>query len=99
MWENGGGETAFCVWERSSQVCDTHDGCLDDSGRVLGTYIHGLFHNQELRRAILRHVARNKGLSLSFAETDEQQDKEYDRLAQLIRSSLNMALIYDIAGL
>jgi adenosylcobyric acid synthase len=97
--ENGGGKTAFRIWERSGQTCDIPDGCLDDSGRVLGTYIHGLFHNQELRRAILRHIARSKGSVLDFAMANCRRDKEYDRLAQVIRRSLDMRFLYNIIGL
>jgi adenosylcobyric acid synthase len=97
--ENGSGKTAFHIRERSGQPCDMLDGCLGDSGRVLGTYIHGLFHNQELRRSILRHIAAAKGQSLSFSGDDHKRDVEYDKLAKLVRDSLDMGLIYTIAGL
>jgi adenosylcobyric acid synthase len=97
--ENGGAGAAFRLRERSNKPCDAGDGCLDMSGRVLGTYIHGLFHNQELRRGILRQIARAKGQPLSFAGDDRQRDAEYDRLANLVRDSLNMDLVYSIAGL
>jgi len=89
---------AFRLRERSGQPCDVFDGYLDDSGRVLGTYIHGLFHNKELRRALLRHIAHSKGQSLSFIDDDQRED-EYDRLADLVRHSLNMELLYAITGL
>jgi len=97
--ESGEGSAAFQIWERSSKPYDSRDGCLDDSGRVLGTYIHGLFHNQELRRGILRQIAHLKGQSFSFTGGDHQRDVEYDRLAELVRRSLNMPLIYDITRL
>ena len=92
-----GGKAAFRIWERSGQACDIPDGCLDDSGRVLGTYIHGLFHNKELRRSILRCIASNKGCSITLANAEEQRD--YDRLAGLVRGSLDMDLVYGIIGL
>ena len=88
----------FHIGERSAKPCDARDGCLDESGHVLGTYIHGLFHNQELRRGILRQIARAKGQPISFAG-DEQRDAEYDKLANLVRDSLDMELVYAIAGL
>jgi adenosylcobyric acid synthase len=97
--ENDEGGAVFCIRERSSKPCDALDGCLDASGRVLGTYIHGLFHNQELRRGILRHIAGLKGRPISFTGDDQQRDVEYDRLAKLVRDNLNMDLIYSIAGL
>ena len=94
-----GGDEAFQISERSGQSCEVSDGYMDAGGRVLGTYIHGLFHNQELRRAILKHIAGAKGRSLSFTDNEYQRSVEYDKLAELVRHSLNMDLIYDIAGL
>jgi adenosylcobyric acid synthase len=97
--ESDESSVAFQVRERSSKPCGTLDGCLDARGRVLGTYIHGLFQNQELRRGILRHIAFSKGRSLSFTGDDYKRDVEYDRLAELVRDSLDMELIYTITGL
>lgn len=90
---------AFRILERSGQPCEVSDGCLDASGRILGTYIHGLFHNRELRRAILKHIARSKGRLLSFASDDQRRDYGYDKLAELMRQNLNIDLIYTITGL
>jgi len=92
-------QAAFCILERSALPCNELDGCLESSGRAMGTYLHGLFHNQVLRRAILRHIARSKGIVLSLIDNEEQRDKEYDRLADLVRSSLDMSLVYGITGL
>ena len=72
---------------------------MDASGWVLGAYIHGLFHNFELRRAILHALARRKGVRLSLAAEDMELDQEYDKLADWVRNSLNMELVYRIAGL
>jgi len=101
MGRTGSAETnaAFRLRERSTKPCDSLDGCLDKSGRVLGTYIHGLFHNQELRRGILRQVACSKGQSLNFTGGDHQREVEYERLAKLVRDSLDIDLVYSIAGL
>ncbi|MFC2021427.1 cobyric acid synthase [Chloroflexota bacterium] len=90
---------AFCLKERSGKACDVLDGYLDSSGRVLGTYVHGLFGNRELRRAVLSQIAQSKGQLLSFDNDNDRRQDEYDKLADLIRSSLDMDLIYSIAGL
>ena len=75
------------------------DGALAPSGRVLGTYIHGLFHNGELRRCVLRALARAKGVTLPPLVGDHSIDQEYDKLADWVRASLNMNLIYQMSGL
>ena len=97
---------AFSVHDRSDVGVDSStdiDGALDSSGWVLGTYIHGLFQNSGLRQALLQALARRKGASLSVSFSRESKemaiDHEYDKLADWVRSSLKMDLIYDMTGL
>lgn len=75
------------------------DGAIDPSGRVLGTYIHGLFHNVQLRQALLRELARRRGVNLPGSGQELVIDQEYDKLADWVRSSLKMDLIYRMTGL
>ncbi len=75
------------------------DGALDASGSVIGTYIHGLFHNGELRTAMLNELARRKGVSLPDVTNELDLDREYDKLADWVRSSLDMDLVYRMTGL
>ena len=75
------------------------EGALDASGSVLGTYIHGLFQNGELRDAILRELARRKGVSLPNVGSVLDLDREYDKLADWVRSSVDMDLVYRVSGL
>ena len=75
------------------------DGAMDETGRVLGTYIHGLFHNGTVRRSILRELARLKEVALPEAEQDGVIDAEFDKLADWVRASLDMDLIYAMTGL
>jgi adenosylcobyric acid synthase len=97
--EIGEGGDIFRIRKHSGQSCNISDGCLDANGHVLGTYIHGLFHNQKIRRAILRHIARANGRPIDFIGSDRQRDDEYNKLAELVRRSLNMNLLYTITGL
>ena len=91
------GDAAFHLSERSGKPCDVSDGYLDASGRILGTYVHGLFRDKRLRRSIFKQIALSKGLRLTFK--DNPQEDEYDKLADLVRNSLDMKLIYKIVGL
>jgi adenosylcobyric acid synthase len=100
-WGEGIG-SAFRIDDRSDVIVDrsnSGDGALDASGWVLGTYIHGLFHNARLRRALLQALARRKGASLPLQPADLAFDQEYDKLADWVRSSLKMDLVYQMAGL
>ena len=80
-----------------------------DSQRVLGlinkkcfgTYLHGIFDNEEFTLNLLNTVARKKGVELKedFVSTEDYKKKEYDKLADLVRNSLDMEKIYKILDL
>ena len=89
----------FQIRERSGHGCDRPDGTIDSSGYILGTYIHGLFHNSSLRKAVLEGLAERKGVSLSASGELEPKGDKYDKLAGLVRGSLDMSLVYRIMGL
>ena len=76
------------------------DGCV--CGNVIGTYFHGIFDNREFTGALLAAAARKKGLDpRSFRLPDRKvyRQQQYDRLAGLIRGSLDMEEIYRIMGI
>lgn len=75
----------------------TTDGYMTKDGRIWGSYLHGIFDNEQLVFGLVDEIMREKGIDpednhLSIAEYKEQQ---YDKLADLIRSSLDMNQIYD----
>ena len=86
------------IQERSGTICQDSDGCTDTNGEVFGTYVHGLFHNQGLRRAILLQIADKKGVRLNLASDVRAKEEEYDKLADWVRNNLDMALINRIIG-
>lgn len=72
------------------------------SGNVLGTYLHGLFDEEEFRTAFLSVICEKKGISLEEGEhfsMEEYQEKQLDLLADILRESLDMQEIYRIMGL
>jgi len=81
-------------WTHTSE-----DGLLSAEGWTLGTYVHGLFHNNELRRNILGSVEAKRGRRLRPGQDEFSQSREYDRLADLFRASLDMKAIYGASGL
>lgn len=77
------------------------EGAASEDGRVMGTYLHGVFDNDVWRRAWLNGVRVDKGFmpihdTFSAAERKEQA---FDRLASITREHLDMNRIYEIAGL
>ena len=91
-------EAPFSITERSGAAVDSPDGAMDAGGLTFGTYMHGLFHNHSLRHTLLMNLARRKGIALPEG-TILDLDAEYDKLAALVRESVDMDAIYEIAGL
>ena len=65
---------------------------------IFGTYIHGIFDNEEFTRRFLNNIRVKKGLlpledKFSFAEFKE---KEYNKLAELLRNNIDISSIYEI---
>jgi len=73
------------------------DGCADDSGLVIGTYLHGLFDNVNIRRALISYLLEKKGIE--FKEEEIPDKDPYDELADVARENLDMNKIYDMIGL
>ncbi|MSQ15898.1 MAG: cobyric acid synthase [Dehalococcoidia bacterium] len=88
---------AFLINQRGGSSAQDYDGAVSGDGTVIGTYIHGLFHNKELFDSLLGSIARRKGVVIN-SSNGEQQD-QYDKLADLVRNSLDMAKLNQIIGL
>ena len=91
------GTAPFVVTERGGEPCEEPDGASDASGQVIGTYVHGLFESAALRQAVLRRLAALRGAE--YAPSSDSRDADYDRLADVVRGSLDMDKVRRIAGL
>ncbi len=91
-----GDMSAFQIFETPQGRVDYPDGTLSTQGTVLGTYLHGLFHNFGLRKALLNSLRRRRGLPEREGGAMVEKEQQYDKLADLVRSSVNIAAIYKI---
>ncbi len=94
----GEGGTPFRITERSNRAADSPDGALDEDGLTMGTYLHGMFHNGSLRHSLLTNLARRKNIEMPHGAI-LNLDAEYDKLAALVRRSVDMNVIYGMTGL
>ncbi len=76
-------------------------GVMNRNGSAFGTYIHGIFDNRDFVTKFINNLRKRKGLKA----LDEQsfdfntfKERQYDALADLLRSSLDMDKIYDIVS-
>jgi len=65
---------------------------------VFGTYVHGIFDNDDFRRKFLNAVRRKKNLPPleSTRNLRAEKQKNYERLARIVRDNLNMPLLEKI---
>ncbi len=77
------------------------DGVIRDDGLVMGSYIHGIFDNDEYRRQLLNSLRARKGLDgLQAGQLSMHARKEaaYDRLADTVRRHLDLSRVYAAMG-
>ena len=74
------------------------DGCVDESGLVIGTYLHGLFENENVRHALLSHLHERKGIEYVPQVAASELDA-YEELAGVVRKHVDMERVCEIMGL
>ncbi len=79
MGETDGGEPAF-----------GDDGSVSKNGLVIGTYLHGLFENENVRTSFLGYLYKQKGII--FKNKDDGDSIE--ELAGFIEEHVNMELVF-----
>ena len=76
-----------------------YDGAYQNN--VFGTYFHGIFNNYNLRRELLNHIRKNKGLEIRTGDDPYETSVEssLEKLANIVEDSLDMdyidSLIFD----
>lgn len=94
---------AFRIFQRCNQPIEIEDGAASKDGLVFGTYIHGLFDNDEFRKNFVNFLRQRKGLPAlsveSMGSAQRFKEEQFDRLAGVVRQSLDLELIYKIIGL
>lgn len=72
------------------------EGCMSPDGAVWGTYVHGILHNDGLRRDWLNRLRSDKGWEPLPCTVfyRERREAAFDRLASHVRSHLDMKRIY-----
>lgn len=71
------------------------DGCIDEKCLIFGTYLHGLFDNENLLEAFLGYLYKKKGLT--FKKTDKTDS--FEELASLVEAHVDIKRILEILNL
>ena len=85
----------FTITKRSETPITVVDGFIDGRHQVMGTYIHGVFDNDEFRRFIINQLRLRKGLDETpvVFHYFEHKNSAYNRLADIVEEHLDMDYI------
>ncbi len=83
------------------QIGGRQDGAISADGRVMGSYVHGIFADDAFRRAFLDDLAarRRRFGTFGVVDFDARVDSVLDELARHMADHLDMDAIGRIAGL
>jgi adenosylcobyric acid synthase len=89
------GALPFAAIERPGATPSVSDGAVSESGLVLGTYVHGLFDNDDFRHGFIRAARATVDLAPAekYARVGAEREARIDRLADHLRESLDMNLL------
>ena len=78
-------------------------GACNAGGNVMGTYLHGLFDDGTLADALVRRARALKGLPEDTLTPEQAavnmrayREEQFDKLARVVRQSLDMERVYEI---
>jgi adenosylcobyric acid synthase len=84
---------------RSGDRVDLEDGAVSGDGRVWGTYLHGLFDDPSVGRALVDDLRRRRGLPPAPPASASTLEEELDRLADHLESHLDLGRLFHLTGL
>lgn len=85
--------------ECNTQPYHNVDGAISEDGRVLGTYLHGLFDSSDFTRSLLNSLRLRKGLNAWEGEVFDYQnhkEQQFNILADAMRENIDISRIYQI---
>ncbi|NLF51143.1 MAG: cobyric acid synthase CobQ, partial [Leptolinea sp.] len=80
------------ITSRENKPANEPDGYITEDGRIWGTYIHGLFENDGFRKAWLASI----DMQSTVSNFGHERAAAYDRLADVLESSLNISMLDSI---
>jgi len=95
-----GVEPAFKVIRRSGKTVSSLDGAVDQSGLVLGTYLHGIFDEPPFRESIVTYLASKNRISVHAGEGSIEQvwEKGLKQIVSAVEENLEVNRILDLIG-
>jgi adenosylcobyric acid synthase len=89
------GSGLVAVQRRNGADCADTDGCVASDGRVLGTYLHGLFDEPAITRRWLAGIGLDE-VVVGRLHGPAARDRAYDQLAEHAAAHLDLEAITDL---
>lgn len=83
----------------SKETSQCMPGAVMERGNIYGSYIHGIFDEENIAWKLIEILAKKKGIMFeesSFITYQQFKEKQYDLLADTLRQYLNMGEIYEM---
>lgn len=88
-----GGNPVFTVVNRNGRDCSQTEGCMLDNGRIIGTYIHGMFDTPAITRRWLDSIGLNS-VAVSDVQGPAARDNAYELLADHFEKYMDLNRIF-----
>lgn len=80
------------------------DGIISQTGRAIGTFVHGIFDNADFTNKFVSYLKSIKFNEVIVDKTHSfdlkmYKEAEYDRWANVLRKSLDIEMLYKIMGI
>ena len=78
------------------------DGAINRQGNVFGTYLHGIFDSIDFTVGLINNIRKSKGLEILDLKNLESlcsKEIQYNKLADILRESIDINAIYEIIGI
>jgi adenosylcobyric acid synthase len=95
--EVGGYEIHMGVTRNNGDAAFEDDGAVSRDGLVIGTYLHGIFENDNFRNAFIDYLYRRKGLVR--AESTTHDCDNFGELAKNVEANLDLEKIWQMLQL
>jgi adenosylcobyric acid synthase len=91
-----GGQPLFRVLERNGRSASDEEGCVESGGRVMGTYLHGLFDSPSITGRWLRAIGAETAQAPTLGGL-AARDREYETLADHFERHVDVQAVIGLA--
>jgi adenosylcobyric acid synthase len=87
------------IFRRGETAVSVEDGTVSDTGRVFGTYLHGIFENPRFTEIYLNRIRHEKAMPQRFGSHNIPAPDPFDLLAGHLEQHLDIPQLLRICGL